>query len=166
MKLAGRLAERDNLPVGRYCPIERALGVVGTRSAMLLLREAMYGATRFDELTARTGLTEATTAQKLRDLVGAGLMARRPYQDPGQRRREEYVLTEAGADLMPALMALLQWGNVHDTPPYPPALEHDGCGAPVVVEAHCRRGHRVPLDELVVSTEGPFGLEDPALPDT
>lgn len=165
MKLAGSLAGRGNHPVGRYCPIERALTVVGTRSSMMLLREAMYGATRFDEFTARTGLTEATTAQKLRDLVGAGLLTRRPYQEQGQRRRQEYVLTEAGSDLMPALMALLQWGNLHDTPPYPPVLHHEGCGEAVVVEARCGAGHRVGLDDLVVSTDGPFGLDDPAQPD-
>ena len=161
MELGGSLTERGDLPVGRYCPIERVLGTIGNRSSMVLLREAMYGATRFEELVARSGLTETTTARKLRDLVTAGLLVKRPYREPGQRRRDEYVLTDAGTDLMPALMALLQWGNAHDTPPYPPELRHVDCGEPVVVEARCAAGHRVGLDDLVVSTDGPFGLQDP-----
>ena len=128
MELGGSLTERGDLPVGRYCPIERVLGTIGNRSSMVLLREAMYGTTRFEELVSRTGLTETTTARKLRDLVTAGLLVKRPYREPGQRRRDEYVLTDAGTDLMPALMALLQWGNAHDTPPYPPELRHVDCG--------------------------------------
>ena len=132
---------------------------------MVLLREAMYGATRFEELVSRTGLTETTTARKLRELVAAGLLAKRAYREPGQRGRDEYVLTESGTDLMPALMALLQWGNAHDPPPYPPELHHADCGEPVVVEARCAAGHRVGLDDLAVSTDGPFGLTEPASPD-
>lgn len=164
MKLTGALALRGNQPLGRYCSIERALGVLNTRSAMLVLREACYGATRFEEFTARAGLTEATTAAKLREMVEAGILQKRPYQEPGSRRRDEYVLTRAGADLMPALFALLQWGNEHDPPPYPPALTHDGCGESVSIVARCVAGHDIGLDDVVVSAPGPFGVEDPRLP--
>ena len=89
MELGGSLTERGDLPVGRYCPIERVLGIVGNRSAMVLLREAMYGATRFEELAARTGLTETTTARKLRDLVSrraAGQAALPGAGSAGSRR--------------------------------------------------------------------------------
>lgn len=161
MKLAGALALRDGRPVGRYCPMERALDVLKARSAVLVLREAFYGATRFEEFSARTGLSEATAAGRLRELVGAGLLDKRPYREPGQRRRDEYVLTEAGSELMPALFALLQWANRHAPPPYPPALHHDGCGQPVTIEARCAAGHLVDADGLTVTAAGPFGLDDP-----
>ena len=58
MKLEGALALRDNQPVGGYCPIERTMAVVSTRSAMLVLREAFYGASRFEEFAARADLTD------------------------------------------------------------------------------------------------------------
>ena len=164
MELDGALALRGNHPVGRYCPIERALDVVHTRSSFLLLREAFYGATRFEEFVARTGLTEGTAAAKLRDLTQAGILARRPYQNPGKRRRDEYVLTESGADLLPAVFALLQWGNEHDPPPYPPTLRHQGCGAPVSIEARCADGHRVEGEDITVTAPGPFGLDAPLAP--
>jgi len=161
MKLGGALARRDNQPVGGYCPIERTLGLLSPQSAILVLREAFYGATRFDEFAARTGLTDATTAARLRDLVQAGLLETRGYQEPGQRRREEYVLTPSGSALMPALFALLQWGNEHAPPPYPPAMTHDRCGAPVTITAQCADGHPVEVDDIVVTAGGPFGLDDP-----
>lgn len=164
MKLAGALALRGNQPLGRYCPIERALGVINTRSAMLVLREAFYGATRFEDFTARAGLTDATTAAKLREMVQAGILEKRPYQEPGRRARHEYVLTQSGTDLMPAVFALLQWGNQHDPPPYPPELTHEGCGEPVAIVTRCAAGHEVGLDDVTASAPGPFGLENPRLP--
>ena len=164
MNLEGALALRGNQPVGHYCPIERALDVISTRSAILLLREAFYGATRFEEFVARSGLTEATTAKKLRDLHVAGVLSTRPYQRPGERRRHEYTLTESGVDLLPAVFSLLQWGNKHDPPPYPPAMRHRGCGAEVVMEVRCSAGHEVDMDHIAVSAPGPFGLKDPHSP--
>jgi len=164
MKLGGALAARENQPLGRYCPMERTLGVVNTRSAILVLREAFYGATRFEQFTARAGLTDATTATKLRDMVEAGVLEKRPYQEPGRRRRHEYVLTAAGTDLMPVVFALLQWGNQHDPPPYPPVLTHNGCGEKVAVLTRCAAGHDVGPDDVTASAPGPFGLADPGLP--
>lgn len=161
MKLRGALARRQNQPVGAYCPIERTLGALSTRSAMLVLREAFYGATRFDEFAARADLTDATTSARLRELVRAGILDKQPYREPRQRGRHEYVLTAAGQDLMPALFALLQWANQHDPPPYPPELHHDGCGEPVTIEARCAAGHDVVADDIAITAAGPFGLEEP-----
>jgi hypothetical protein len=66
-----------------------------------LLREAFYGAHRFDEFVRRAGFTEPVTAARLRELVDDGLLERRPYQDPGQRTRFEYHLTEKAATSFP-----------------------------------------------------------------
>jgi DNA-binding HxlR family transcriptional regulator len=164
MSMAGALAERGDQPVGMYCPIERALAVVSTRSAMLLLREAFYGATRFDEFVSRTGLTEATTAHQLKLLEGAGLFDREPYQEPGHRSRDGYVLTDAGSDLMPALFALFQWANQHDPPPYPPVMHHLDCGGEVSIVAECEHRHRVDIDDISVTAPGPFGISRPKRP--
>src|SRR5215472_6472087 len=112
MQLVGRVADRDTW-IGDRCSIDAAFGVLGTRSAVLLLREAYYGATRFDEFVRRAGITEAVAAARLRELVDVGVLERRPYRKPGARTREEYVLTRAGAELMPVLLALMQWGDRH-----------------------------------------------------
>lgn len=164
MELLGALALRGEEPLGGYCPMDRALAVVGTHSAILILREALYGAARFDEFQDRTGLTSGTTAARLRELVAAGVLVKQPYQEPGRRQRDEYALTAAGQDLMPVLLALLQWANRHDPPPYPPQLQHRGCGEPVVVTVACTAGHEVDADAVSVTAAGPFGVTDPEVP--
>lgn len=152
VRLEGRLADRDVWRAGNHCSIGRAMEVVGTRSAMLLMREAFYGTRRFDDFAARVGITEAVAAKRLRELVDAGLLQRAPYREPGQRTREEYLLTPMGRDLAPAALALMQWGDTYlaDQPGGPLALRHSGCGADVAVEVRCTEGHEVPLEELSV----------------
>lgn len=76
--------------------------VVGTRSAMLILREAFFGTTRFDDLAQRVGITDAIASARLRDLTDVGLSERHPYQVPGSRTRYEYRLTRMGLDLSPS----------------------------------------------------------------
>lgn len=151
LRLAGRLAHRRG-PVGDRCPIDRTLQVVGSRSAFLLLREAFYGTTRFDDLVRLTGFSEAVTANRLKELVDHGLLERRPYRQPGQRTRHEYVLTESGRDLLPALLALGQWSRKHSREKGGPTSTHDDCGAEVSVVLQCTAGHRVTEDELVVTS--------------
>lgn len=131
------------------CSVARALEVVGTRSSLLMLREAFFGTRRFEDFRLRVGVTEAVAAARLRELVEDGLLARRPYREPGQRTRQEYVLTDKGRDLFPVLVALLQWGDRYlALPPGPPIeLRHTGCGAAVGVEVRCAEGHPVPLRE-------------------
>jgi DNA-binding HxlR family transcriptional regulator len=153
MQLQGVLAERGAWSASR-CSIDRTLGLVGTRSALLLLREAHYGTTRFDDFVTRVGITEAVAAARLRELVEAGLLARRAYRTPGQRTRSEYVLTPAGVDLLPVLLALMQWGDRHLAPADggpPLVLNHEDCGAPISVEVRCADGHEVSVGEIAVT---------------
>ena len=93
------------------CTIAKAVDVLSTRSAMLILREAFYGTTRFDEFAERVGISEPVTAARLRELVDEGLLEREDYREPGQRTRQQYRLTEKGAELFPVLVALMQWGD-------------------------------------------------------
>lgn len=150
--LDGPLSDRTAWSAHDRCSIGRAMEVVGTRSAMLLMREAFYGTRRFDDFAARVGITEAVAAKRLRELVDAGLLERAPYRDPGQRTRQEYRLTAMGRDLVPAALALMQWGDRYlaGEQGAPLALTHAGCGAPVAVEVRCARGHEVALDEVRV----------------
>jgi DNA-binding HxlR family transcriptional regulator len=149
LQRAGALAERTG-PLGEHCPIDRTIQLVGNRTCILLLREAFYGASRFDELVRRVGVTEAVASQRLRELVAAGILAKQPYREPGQRTRYEYVLTDAGHELLPLLVALGCWGTKH-IPGGGPTMTHAGCGAAVAVEARCAEGHLVPEDEILVT---------------
>src|SRR5436190_7280715 len=133
IQMAGRLEPRDAW-VADACPLARALDVVRTKSAMLVLREAFYGATRFDEFVARTQTSEPVVAARLRELVADGLLEREPYRESGQRTRHGYRLTEKGADLFPVLAALMQWGDRWlGERSSGVRLEHHGCGEPIAV---------------------------------
>jgi DNA-binding HxlR family transcriptional regulator len=147
LHMTGRLEPRSGWSADR-CSIARTLEVVGTRSAFLLLREAFYGATRFDELAQRAQISEPSAAARLKELVDHGLLERVPYQEPGQRRRDGYALTEKGADLLPVLTALMQWGDRWLDDAGYLELRHRGCGAPVQVELRCAEGHAVAGDEV------------------
>ncbi|OJZ72906.1 transcriptional regulator [Mycobacterium paraffinicum] len=146
--LQGPLADRDAWSAVGECAIEKTMAVVGTRSAMLIMREAYYGTTRFDDFARRVGITKAATSARLSELVELGLLKRQPYHEPGQRRREEYVLTEAGIDFMPVVWAMFEWGRRHLPGRNRLRLTHLGCGAEVSVEIRCAEGHKVAPDEL------------------
>jgi DNA-binding HxlR family transcriptional regulator len=149
VQLAGRLAERGDVALGDRCPLDRTLQLIGNRTALLLLREVFYGASRFDSLVKRVGVTEAVAAQRLRELVDVGVLAKEPYREPGQRTRHAYVLTEAGHGLLPAVLALLQWGAEH-TPGGGPTVTHADCGEQVQVEVRCTAGHAVEEEDVLV----------------
>jgi DNA-binding HxlR family transcriptional regulator len=148
--LQGRLADRDAWSAVGHCPIEKTMALLGTRSAMLIMREAYYGTTRFEDFWRRVGVTKAAASARLNELVDAGLLQRRPYKEPGQRSRDEYVLTDAGLDFMPVVWAMFEWGRRHLPHNASLQLAHKGCGAEATVEIRCARGHHVPADELVV----------------
>ena len=147
--LQGPLADRDAWSAVGHCPIEKTMALVGTKSAMLIMREAYYGTTRFDDFARRVGITKAATSARLSELVEAGLLTKRPYREPGQRVRDEYVLTDAGSEFMPVVWAMFEWGRKHlDGSRL--RLTHLGCGADAGVEIRCTEGHLVPSEELGV----------------
>src|SRR5438477_10359313 len=149
LRMTGALDPRSSWGPADRCTIAKALDVLSTRSAFLILREAFYGTTRFDDFAQRAAISEPVTAARLRDLVADGLLEREDYRVPGQRTRQGYRLTEKGADLFPALVALMQWGDRWlDGRGGPVELRHRECGEPVALELHCAGGHTVSSDEL------------------
>jgi DNA-binding HxlR family transcriptional regulator len=154
--LAPPLSDRDSWTAAGWCPVERALDLIGTRSAMTLLREVFYGGTRFDDLTRRAGVTPAVASQRLRQLVDNGLLERKPYREPGQRTRHEYAITERGREVFPIIAALVRLAEQlpHD-PDSAVALSHADCGEPVVTEVRCAAGHAVAPADTVVSLVPP-----------
>jgi DNA-binding HxlR family transcriptional regulator len=96
------------------CPIARGLQAAGQWWCMLILRDAFYGLSRFDEFERSLGIAPTMLTQRLGDLVKDGLLERRRYCT--RPPRYEYLLTERGRDFWPVLVALLEWGNLHFAP--------------------------------------------------
>jgi DNA-binding HxlR family transcriptional regulator len=121
------------------CSVKRALDVVGEKWTLLVLREAFYGARRFEQFQARVGCARNILTERLNSLTEAGVMQRVPYREPGQRERHEYRLTEKGLDLLPAVIALMRWGDRWEADPAgaPVEITHRDCGNPVELVLRC-----------------------------
>jgi DNA-binding HxlR family transcriptional regulator len=147
----GAFADRDDWSSTGWCRIERALEVIGTRSAMLIVRELLYGGTKFDELVRRTGMSEAVVASRLKQLHADEIVERRPYRESGQRTRDEYVLTDRGRRLFPIVVALMEWGDLlRDDASSGVELIHRGCGSRLAANVQCGDGHDVHLTGAAV----------------
>jgi DNA-binding HxlR family transcriptional regulator len=123
------------------CSIARTMDLLGDWWTPLVLRDAFYGIRRFDEFADALGIARNTLADRLRRLVGEGLLEKVAYQhDPV---RYDYVLTEKGRDFYGVLLALTRWGDkwlAGEAGP-PVTLHHETCGHDThaeVVCAHCR----------------------------
>ena len=105
-----RRSSFDHMP----CPVAQALDLIGDSWNVLILREAFYGSSRFDQFIGRLGIASNVLTRRLRGLVDSGLLERRRYNE--HPPRYEYLLTERGRDLRPVLLTLLQWGKRHAGP--------------------------------------------------
>jgi DNA-binding HxlR family transcriptional regulator len=112
------------------CPIARSLDTLGDPWALLIIRDVVSGTRRYDDLRTDLGIADSVLSARLRSLVEAGLLRRVPYSDD-RRRREEYRLTEAGADVLPILQALARWGDRHRPAATPMLMVHLDCGSAV-----------------------------------
>lgn len=113
MEFEQRLRDRDKWSIDDGCSVARLLDLLSTRTAFLIMRECFYGTTRFDDFVERIGASAPTVSRSLRQLESAGVVARVPYREPGKRLRDEYRLTDAGEDLLPVFLAMMQWGDKH-----------------------------------------------------
>ena len=120
---------------GSRCSIARSLEVLGEKWTLLVVREALWGLTRFTQFREALGVAPDVLADRLATLVEFGVMERRPYRVPGGREREEYVLTPAGEELRLVLGALGDWGDQHRRAASGPAsaFVETASGAPVSV---------------------------------
>jgi DNA-binding HxlR family transcriptional regulator len=147
--MTGELEPRSSWGAPTACPIVRAFQTVGTKSAYVIMREAFYGATRFEEFVERTDMSEPVVAARLRELTAEELLEKFPYQEPGKRSRDGYRLTEKGSDLLPVLVAMGEWSKRWLFPEGSRVeFAHSDCGSPLHLTLQCDAGHEVAPDEI------------------
>jgi DNA-binding HxlR family transcriptional regulator len=125
------------------CSIARTLDVIGEKWTILILREVWYGSSRFGEFAHVLGCPRNLLAERLRMLVEEGILAVETYKEPGSRSRPGYVITPMGMELVPAVLALMRWGDRYRADPEGPAVlaRHRECGAHIDVQMRCEQGH-------------------------
>jgi DNA-binding HxlR family transcriptional regulator len=131
------------------CSIARALEIVGERWTLLILRDAIFGARRFEEFQRGLGIARNVLAARLERMCHEGLLERRRY---GERpERFEYHPTQAASDLRPTLFQLMKWGDHHHPSQAGPPMRavHRACGGDADVELTCDRcGQRLHYADL------------------
>ena len=93
----------------QYCPVAHALGLIGERWAMLIVRELLQGPKRYTDLAANLpGIGTNILAARLKDLEAGGIVAKRRLAPPAAS--QVYELTPYGAELKPIMRELALWG--------------------------------------------------------
>lgn len=135
------MASRSDL--AKYnCSLAKALGSIGDWWTLLIVRDAFLGATRFVEFQQSLGVARNILTQRLQGLIDAEIMTRE-----GTPARPTYVLTKKGKALLPALLALMQWGDEWESGNQPPMIASDDNGDPAdLIVAATRSGRRLTAD--------------------
>jgi DNA-binding HxlR family transcriptional regulator len=133
------------------CTIARALEIVGERWTLLVIRDALLGIRRFEDFQSRLGVSRAVLSDRLSQLVQDGILQRVRYQD--RPARHEYVLTDRGEALWPAITALWQWGAALTPEGTPRRFRHRGCSSSIDAEVRCTDCGQVLTPEDVLTSQ-------------
>ena len=95
------------------CGLPQALEVMGERWSFMILRASFNGLKHFEEFLNELGIARNILSNRLAKLLEHGILKREPCAD--DRRKVEYRLTTKGFDLLPAMLALRQWGQKYGT---------------------------------------------------
>lgn len=128
--------------ISRFCSVGRTLEILSDAWSFMVLREAFFGARRYEQFQAVLGLPRTTLAKRLNHLTELGLLQRIAYSSGALRF--EYRMSQAGLDLFPTMMVLLAFGDTwlggSDKSRPPLQLIHKECGhacSPVVACSAC-----------------------------
>ena len=112
---------RDAIPPGERDAVEarvsELLDLLGKAHTMAVLREFAFAEDplRFSDLESTLGISPNTLSQRLTDLVAAGLLTRRSYDEIPPR--VEYCPTEKAEALFPAFGHFHRWATRYDLEP-------------------------------------------------
>lgn len=148
----------DVLPAAR-CSVARSLEVLGEKWTLLVIRDALRGKTRFSEFRDNLRVSTDILADRLANLVEAGVLERRAYREAGSRERYSYHLTESGRELSVVLAALTAWGDKYRPSGFGPATFYRDAAthAPVSVTFSTASGDPLEPEDIEV-VNGPGSL--------
>jgi DNA-binding HxlR family transcriptional regulator len=140
-----------------HCSLARTLDVIGDWWSPLILRDIHLGLTRFDELATDLGISRGLLAARLDTMIAGGVIEKVEYQE--HPPRHEYVLTNAGRDLVPVLLALTAWGDRWRSPDGPPIVARHRCGSTAGLAIVCAECGEPALADDMAYAAGPGGRQ-------
>lgn len=102
--------DTEQLSLGN-CPVGRGLARVSDAWSALVLRDASFGMTKFEQFRVSLGIAPNILAARLKALTRAGLLEKRRYSE--RPPRDEYILTQSGLDFVPVLHMIGCWASKH-----------------------------------------------------
>jgi DNA-binding HxlR family transcriptional regulator len=95
---------------GQYCPVARALDLIGDRWTLLIVRDLLMGTRHFNELErGLPRISRALLAKRLRQLEQANIIIK--HQAVSRQTSTDYELTQAGQELLDVIISLQVWGD-------------------------------------------------------
>lgn len=132
---------------GQFCPLALASEILGERWTLLVLRELALGSTRFNDIHRGVPrMSPALLSRRLKTLENVGIIERRR-----QGARADYVLSEAGEALAPAINGLAIWSKEW----LPATLSADRADPDLIMwDMHRRMNrNRMPTQRTVIQFE-------------
>ncbi|RZT25681.1 HxlR family transcriptional regulator [Mycobacterium sp. BK558] len=146
--------------------VARMLGTLGDEWTLLIVQQALLGATRYGDFTDALPVSHSVLSARLRSLVDEDLLTRREYQT--RPSRAEYPVTPRSRSLWPMLTSIWEWERTwvteHVTPL--PAMRHASCGADFSPTLTCRACDTQATEKDVVAQWGPSGSWARSTPST
>jgi len=142
------------------CSLARTLDVIGEWWSMLIVRDFFLGngVRRFEQLRDSLGISRNILTERLRTLTEAGVIERVPLQEGGKRCA--YKLTEKGVDLMPTMVAMMQWGEKWQAEPKERlvVVREKSTGEEIApLRLHNQGGEPLDMRDLYLTALGPQG---------
>jgi DNA-binding HxlR family transcriptional regulator len=140
------------------------LGLLGDEWTLLVVQQALMGATRYAEFQARLPISNSVLARRLQTLTDEGVLLRQEYQS--NPPRSSYVVTERGRSLWPMLVSIWEWEGrwVPEHAEVLPTMHHIECGAGFAPVMTCRACGEEASEKDVVAQWGPSGSWPRSIP--
>lgn len=137
--------------------IGRMLGLLGDEWNLLIIQQALLGATRYSQFMSRLPISNSVLTNRLALLVREGLLAR--HEHASTRARTEYLVTPRSRSLWPALLSIWEWERnwVAEHREALPSMQHETCGKPFAPELRCNTCRAHVHVGNVTLTLGPSG---------
>lgn len=97
-----------------HCPINFSLETFGDHWSLLIIRDIVYfGKKTYGEfIESEEGISSNILASRLAHLEQKGILLKKPHET--DKRKEVYLLSEKGLDLIPILLEMAGWGAKYD----------------------------------------------------
>jgi DNA-binding HxlR family transcriptional regulator len=158
-------AAPTGLSAGGTNAVGRVLGLLGDEWTLLIIQQALLGATRYGEFMQRLPISNTVLTNRLRTLTDDGLLIRSTYQH--RPVRSEYLISQCGRGLWPVLLSIWEWErrwvtkHVHRLP----GMRHTLCDNDFAPMLTCQSCAEVVSEKQITARWGPSGSWPRSVPE-